>query len=268
MILVLFIVFLLFSVLNLLLFQGSVFFSLLAIIVSIAGIGLQIFRKKLPVKLMRLLTVLCILLSVILMWNTRIRAQKGGIQEYEERLHVVQELLLDGELDEAVAELSELEEMYGSDDNTRILRALENLLKGNTENAYGNMSRVSDKTSKLYYAVMERIYIEDPSDESVEKVYSMYAEAAEKWPYWTHMQKYAGIAQFEQGNYAGAEYYLLRAFTQDATDYRVAYYLGAVKYYLGNEEASRQYFNEAIELGADDETCSNIIWYVEKMEER
>ena len=210
----------------------------------------------------------CVAVGALSLLGTGGRKQSGGIQEYEDRLVEIQELLMDGKLDEAVTELTELEEMYDTDDNTRILRALENLLKGNISEAYSAMSRVGNKTTMLYYAVMERICIEDASESSVEAVYKLYLEAAEQWPYWTYMQKYAGIAQFEQNNYVGAEYYLLRALEQDATDYRVAYYLGAVNYYLGEEEQSRLYFNEAVKLGADDETCSNIIWYVEQMGER
>lgn len=268
MILILLILFIVFSILNLVIFQGSILMSIATIVFSIAGIVLRVADFKLPKKAVTALTIACVILGLLTLCGAGNRTQSGGIQDYEERLVSVQELLMDGKLDKAVAELTELEELYGSDDNTYILWALENLIKENLEEAYAQMSRVSDKQSQLYYAVMERIYIKDPSESSVDQIYDLYIEAAKQWPDWTHMQKYAGITYFEQNNYAGAQYYLARAFEQDATDYRVAYYLGAVAYYQGNTEQSRQYFNEAIKLGADDDTCSEIIWYVEQMEAR
>ncbi len=268
MILILFILFIVFSILNLVIFHGSILMSVLTIIFSVGGIVLRVDKFKLPKKTVTALTVACVLLGALTLCGAGSRKQSGGIRDYEDRLFSVQELLMDGKLDKAVAELTELEELYGSDDNIHILWALENLVKENIDAAYSEMDQVSDKTSQLYYAVMERIYIKDPSDHSVDQIYDLYLEAAKQWPDWTHMQKYAGITYFEQNNYSGAQYYLARAFEQDETDYRVAYYLGAVAYYQGDKEQSCQHFNEAIKLGADDETCSQIIWYVEQMEAR
>lgn len=268
MILILFVMFILFSILNMVVFHGSVLMSVLTILFSIGGIALRVGSFKLPKKAVTAMVIACVLFGALTLCGAGSRKQSGGIRNYEDRLFSVQELLMDGKLDRAVQELTELEALYGSDDNTHILWALENLIKENLEEAYAQMSRVSDKQSQLYYAVMERIYIKDSSEASVEQIYALYIEAAKQWPDWTHMQKYAGIAYFEQNNYSGAQYYLSRAFSQDETDDRVAFYLGAVAYYQGEHEQSRQYFNEAIKLGADDDTCAEIIWYVEQMEAR
>ena len=133
------------------------------------------------------------------------------------------------------------------------------------QECYVHTHSVQDKSSLLYYAVMEQIYIADPSQQSVQDIYAIYLEAAQEWPEWTHMQKYAGIALFEQGQYTAAEYYLLRAHTQDEADYQTVYYLGAVDFYQNDYENSMSYFNRALELGADEEVQSDIIWYVTEM---
>lgn len=268
MVLVLLIICLILAVLNMVLFQASVGMSLAAILFCVAGIVLQLCKKKLPSRLGLALVIGCALLGFVLLWNAGGKTGKGGVAEYEERLIQVRELLEDGKLDKAVAALTELEELYGSDDNTQVLWAMENLVKKNYEKAYEAMYQVQDKTSQIYYAVMEQICIADPSAESVETIYEMYIEAAEQWPYWTHMQKYAGISLFEQNDYAQAKYYLLRAYQQDETDFRVAYYLGAVAFYQNDADECRSYFNEALKLGADDETKGNIVWYVQQLEER
>lgn len=257
---------LLIAALNLALFQGSVWMSLGAIVFCAAGAVLWLLRKKISARLAWTLSLCCLALAVLLLWNAGCRVRPGGLLDYEKRLVKVREFLAEDELDKAVGELTELEELYGLDDNSHILLALENLCKKDLGEARSEMERVEDKYSRIYYSVMERIYIADPSPESVEQIYRLYREAAEEWPDWTYMQKYAGIAAFEQKNYAGAEYFLLRAYGQDKDDYRTAYYLGAVNCCLEREEESRRYFDEAVRLGADDTTCSNILWYLEQME--
>ena len=269
MILILFVIFILFSILNMVIFHGSVLMGVLTILFSIGGIVLRVGKFGLPKKAVTAAVIGCVLLGILTLCGAGLRKQSGNsIRDYEDRLYTVQKLLMDGKLDKAVQELKTLEKQYGTDDNTQVLWALENLVKENFEEAYVYMNQVSDKQSQLYYAVMERICIQDPSDKSVGRIYEIYLEAAKQWPDWTHMQKYAGITYFEQNNYSGAQYYLSRAFAQDSTDYRVAYYLGAVAYYQGSVEQCRQYFNEAIKLGADDDTCAEILWYMEQMEAR
>ena len=255
------------SLLNLMLFHGSLLLSILALVFGLAGMGLKILKVGIPDKATGFLSIACLATCAVCLWNAETRAQEGGILYYQQQFDKALNQIEKKDLDAAVKTVSHMEEIYGVDDNTLILRAMKELKKDNYDDAYENMKKVTDKTSWMYYSVMEQIYIADPSEKSVERVYNLYLEAAKEWPGWTYMQKYAGITQFEKGLYAGAEYYLLRAYGQDDSDARTCYYLGAVNFYLGDYEKSIYYFNRSVDLGADEQTQRDISWYIQQMEQ-
>ena len=255
------------ALVNLLFLHASFWMSLAALLLTLIGFLLLVLSKGQAHGLKKIVAFLCIGAGILFLWNAGERIRPEGIRSYESMLKEVRDQLAEGNYDKAAEGLGELEEAYGPDDTIRLLRAVESLGKGNYEEAFGHTRSIEDKSSILYYAVMEQIYIADPSEQSVDDIYAMYLEAAQAWPDWTRMQKYAGIALFEQGQYAGAEYYLLRARIQDGTDYQTVYYLGAVDYYRNDYESSREYFNQALELGADEGIQSEILWYLEAMNE-
>ncbi len=267
MLLVLLILGLAIGALTMFLFQGVTLFGILSLTVMVLGIGLYFFRKKLPGRLGEILAVLALAAGVVLLGFGGTKAQEDGFSAYESRLEEVKEALQKGKFDRAMKLTEDMQEDYGEDDNTRMLRAVKELDQGDYESAYDEVSAFSDQHSQIYYALMEQIYIEDPSEESVEAIYDLYLKAAGDWPDWTHMQLYAGISLFEQEKYANAVYYLLRAVDQENEDYKGYYYLGAANYYLADYENCRYYFNEALKRDADEKTKGYIAWYMEKIEE-
>ncbi len=266
MLIVLLVVCLILTLLNMVLFQGSVATGIVSIALCVTGILIQILKKQLAKCKPTLLTILCLVCSAVLIWVSGTGTKEGSIQGYEDQLLTVKEYLEKGKLDEAVAALEEMTQEYGSDDNIVLLGALESLFKGNYEEAYSKLRSVRNKKAQMYYAVLEQVYIADPSAESVREVYKLYQEAAAEWPDWTYMQKYAGIAYLEQGLYAEADYYLRRAVDQDAQDSRSWYYLGVTAYQRGDYETCRLCFNEALEQGASEETKGNIVWYMQQLQ--
>ena len=255
------------SLLNLILFHGGLLLSILALVFGLAGIVLKILKVGISDKVAGFLSVVCLAVCAVCLWNTETRAQENGILYYQKQLDKALDQIDKKDLDAATKTVSDLEEIYGADDNTLMLRAMKELGNNNYDDAYENMKSVTDKTSQMYYAVMEQIYIADPSENSVERIYDLYLEAAKEWPGWTYMQKYAGITQFEKGLYEGAEYYLLRAYKQDGSDARTCYYLGAVNYYLEDYEDSVAYFKHSVDLGADEQTQRDIYWYIKQMQQ-
>ena len=84
-------------------------------------------------------------------------------------------------------------------------------------------------------------------EEGKEDLFDTYIEAADAWPDWTYMQKYAGVAQMERYNYGAAESYLRQAYKQGENDPVLLFEIGALKFYQGNYEASIHFFQEAVE---------------------
>lgn len=141
------------------------------------------------------------------------------------------------------------------------------LADGEYEAAQEVLNGISDRTSALFYAVQEQIYRMEASEDAVEKLCGLYLEAAGQWPDWTYMQKNAGIAQIEQGNYKSAGYYLERVAVQNESDAQTWYYLGVADYYLSDYETAKNCFEKALELELDADYDNDIIWYVRQMEQ-
>lgn len=255
------------SLLNLILFHGGILLSILALAFGLAGIILRIPKAGIPDKAKGVLPMVCLAVCTVCLWKTETRAQENGILYYQQQLDRALDQIEKNDPDAAMKTISDLEETYGSDDNTLMLQAMKELENDNYGDAYEIMKRVTDKTSQMYYAVMEQIYMADPSEKSVEQIYDLYLEAAKEWPEWTYMQKYAGIKQFDKGLYNGAEYYLLRAYSQNDSDAGTCFYLGAVNYYLEEYEDSIAYFGRSVDLGADEQTQKDIYWYIQQMEQ-
>lgn len=247
------------------LLKTSLFFTILAVGVSLAGVAAGIFQKHLEKKIRILVNVFGIILSCSFLILSA--GNGNGQTSYEKRLERAENELEKGELDKGLEILSKLEETYGADDNTIYLKTLELLAKQDYEGAYAQLEQMADKKSTLYYAVKEQIYTMDPSEESFTGICNMYIEAASEWPEWTYMQKRAGMAQLELKNYRSAAYFLERALLQDREDGEIYYYLGAANYYLSNYETCYKCFDEALEYGVSKELEDYILWYVNQIEE-
>ena len=218
MLLVLLVLGLLLTLLTLFLFQGSVVTGVFALLFLAAGIGLSVFKKKLPQRLGTPLTLLCLIAGVLFLGFCGTAKKADGFGSYDKQLAQAEKALEKGDFDKAMDILAALEEAYGSDDNTLLMKALKNLSQKDYTGAYEEAGQFANKRSQTYYALMEQICLADPASESADALYELYPAAAADWPDWTHMQLYAGISLFEQGNYEKAKYYLVRAVEQDDTD--------------------------------------------------
>lgn len=253
------------ALVGMLLFQASLLPGILAMLFGILGLAAVLAGKRKPAGVFRVVPGLSLLICVGCLWTAQPRVQQGGIFDYRRQMEKAAEQIEDGRLDAAAATIQSLEENYGEDDNTRILAALENLKTQNVQSAQEKLQKVNDKTSMLYYAVLEQVYLASDSFDAAQALYELYPEAAAQWPDWCYMQKYAGIAGFEQGRYQSSLYYLKRAYAQDNGDAATCYYLGAVSYRMGDLQSAVDYFQEALKKGADEELQRDIRWYVDQI---
>ncbi|MBP0970129.1 MAG: hypothetical protein J5744_08295, partial [Oscillospiraceae bacterium] len=168
----------------------------------------------------------------------------------------------------AAEALSAFEEKWEESDSTYGLHAYLSMIEGNAGEAYSWMNRYSDKSSKEYYLRMEALYLMDPAKTDPTDLYRLYEKAASDDLKWEYMQKSAGIACFEQGKNANAEFYLRNALAQDPEDPVTLYYLGAVSYMKGDIESADSYFRQSIGAGASDEMISWMAWYMNEAEGR
>lgn len=248
-----------------LLLDTSLIFTIISVLFCMAGIGLCLLGKKLSKALAGTGRIVCVVLACVLLIPAG--NGKNPVSTYENDLGEARKALEKGKLDQGIELLEEMEETYGQDDNIICLRTVEMVSKGDYEGAYEEIERMSDRKSMLYYAVKEQIYTHDSSGETIDGICAMYLEAAKEWPEWTHMQKYAGIAQLEKDQYESAVYFLERAVVQDMEDAESYYYLGAANYYLNNYETSQTCFEKALEYDLAEEYYSDIVWYVQNMTE-
>ncbi len=184
-----------------------------------------------------------------------------GLGDYNASIEKVTALLKRGELDEALELLSGMEETYGKDENTVLVRVLYKLKDQDFDGAYQELDELKDHTSYEYYSLKEMLCLSDGSEEANEKLSEMYPEAAANWPVWTYMQKMAGVAKITSGEYKAAEYFLTRALLQDNTDPDIYYYLGVVSFNNNDLEGMKTYFDKAKKLKLSDEKKEHIKWY-------
>lgn len=261
----LYVVCILLAVVQMIWFEASMLLCIVAIAAAGAGIGCYILRKKLPKVAGIAANVACAVVTVLTLILTGNGKTGGKVDAYRDGIEEASALLEQGDLDEALDVLEELDEDYGSDENSLFLRAAETIKTGDYEDAYEIVNQMQDKTSMQYYLAMEMVYQADPAEATVEKIYKLYQEAADRYPSWAHMQQMNGAALFEQENYEGALYYLQCAEKLEPGNGITAYYMGACYYYLNNHEKSVEYFDVAYVTEIPESYKKDIIWYAQQM---
>lgn len=181
---------------------------------------------------------------VLLFWGS-VFSKKDEFP-YAEKIINAENLMKEEKLEEALEALDEIEREFGKIDRVYKNRALIHMYEKNFEKAIAQAEQLSDKTSKEYFTLKAYIY-EYMGEEGKEGLFDTYIEAADAWPNWTYMQKYAGVAQMERYNYGSAESYLRQAYKQGENDPILLFEIGALKFYQGDYEASVHFFQEAIE---------------------
>lgn len=254
--------------LGMLAFGCAKLLCILGIIVSVLVLFLKLNilpAGKLSNKTLTIISTSGIVVMFILGAFTSMTSAEGGINAYEDKLDRVMTLLQKDKLDEAREEIDLIKEMYGSSDNTIMLETLAYLGEDAYDNAESTVFGYSSRNSIEFYTLMEMVYIAEGSKENADKLRGLYIDAAAHLPYWTHAQKMAGISLIDRSEFTKAEYHLLRAYEQEPSDFKTAYYLGVSCYEQKRMEDALIFFQEATDREADEETMGYIAWYVQEI---
>ena len=244
--------------------RASVWLSAISLVISMGGIALWIFRKKLPRAAVLGGGIACILIAAVILVPAGKPA--SAIRGYTEILEEAELAVHEGKYEQAQLLIQKVEDVYGSDDTTIALTAAR--LAGQMEygEALAAIEQLTDTSSRMYYSLKEQIYMQEDPDAHIEDLCILYIEAAQKHPDWTYMKKRAGIAQMQQKNYASAVYYLEEAVLQDPKDAESYYYLGAANYYRNDYETAQSCFVKALEYDLPEVHASDLLWYLQQME--
>ena len=252
------------AVLNLTLFGGAVFWSLLAALLSLGLLGLRLlFASKVKPALIRPVTLLGVAVLVAVGFWCGLRPTEGGFVAFESEVTGIERYLAQGEAFKAGEAWTELQELYGNNDTVRLLEARIAIEKKDYDAAIRAMDSLSDRRQEPYYATVGQIRL---LQKNYDQAQAVYVEGAKTWPLWSDMQLLAGVQASDNKQYQVAEYFLLRAAEQMPRNPIPLYHLGVTRYEQGYEEDADVYFNEALSLGLDEERVGYVAWYRQQME--
>ncbi|MCR4927838.1 MAG: hypothetical protein K5927_07635 [Lachnospiraceae bacterium] len=259
------------SIYGILILSMDPVFSMLVLLVSGGGLVFYVLIIKRFSKLFQHLilggaSAFCILVLI----NTG-APSKDPFGSYKEECAAIEKDILSGAEDEkALADCDErikrLEDRYGVKDMTRSLKALMFMVRGDFDQAGGEINYFSDKRSFLYYGRLEQRYLWDIGQDRTNDLYRLYENMVIDIPDSVYARKMAGIAQFEKKNYKGVDFLLCSALELDDQDPLTLYYLGASSFEQGKYNRGIEYFNRSVKYGADDEIASWIAWYIRRLE--
>lgn len=255
------------ALLAMLVFGEMSFFTLIMLAISVGGIALKILSLRLPGKRLWqfVLAAAGIAAVCVAFLVPGAKKVKNSTYDYGNRVLDVEEMILT--LDEnADHALAELEADYGESDRTLGLHAYLSMMEGNHAEAYDWLDRMSDRTSKEYYARLETLYLTDPEQEDTEALYRLYKEALRSHPDWGYMQCMTGIAEYEKGNLKVAQYYLDNTLKQEPDNSTALYYLGAIACKWGDYTGADTYFRASIENGASEQMRAWMTMYMNQAE--
>ena len=194
---------------------------------------------------------------------TSMSSVEGGLNDYEEKLDSAMLMIDKEKLDKAWEEIDAIKEVYGASDNTVTLEVMAHLTAGSYEDALDAVSKHSNRTSVDYYVLLESIYLIQGEQKNGNHLSRLYMDAAAQHPGWTYIQQMAGLAYISRSEFTRAEYHLLRAYEQEPSDYKAAYYLGVACYEQKRLDEALEFFQEALDRKADEEVQSYIAWYIQ-----
>lgn len=255
---------------------GSMFFgckSVFCIISAILCIGIvitdfcikYIMKKNISSVLRNIILLITLMISMFLLFENGIRTEEYGVYDYNKMTEELYQTIAEGEYDESMEIIEEMEKFYGESDYTYAFRALEMIGEKDYEEALELMESMTDKGSRLYYSLKLAVYTKMEDKNREDEFGRFVEEAANRYPSWTMLQQLMGIIKLHNENYVGAAYYLSRAYEQDKTDINTLYYLGVAHYKNGSYEEAVRFFGEAVEGGADEEISGEILWYLNRL---
>jgi len=261
---ILLVVFFAASVLNLTLFGGAVFWSILAALLSLGLLGFRLlFAAKIKPALIRPISLIGVAALVAVGFWCGLRPAEGGFVGFESGVAEVERYLAQDEAFKAGEAWEELRELYGNNDTVRLLEARIAMEKKEYDTAVRAMDALSDRRQEPYYATVGQIRV---LQKNYDQALAVYIEGAKTWPLWSDMQLIAGVQASDNKQYQVAEYFLLRAAEQMPRNPVPLYHLGVARFEQGYAEEADVYFNEALSLGLDEERTGYVAWYRQQME--
>lgn len=247
-------------------FQGAAVLCVTAAVISAALFVFDVFLfKGLAAK--KVIMPICAAALLCFCFFIPNRTTDYGFADHLRLYTAFADAVTAGKTEKAAIKQQELTEKYGEDDGIRCMLAINAIAKGNIGSAEEYTDAFSDKGSMEYYLLKEEIMLSKyvTSEELRENVLPLYIEASNAYPEWSYAAKNAGGMLFDNGEYAKASYYLTRALaSSEDEDAAAYYYLGACLCEQGEYEKGLALFDRAVGLGVDDDTLTNIAWYVQQ----
>lgn len=250
--------------LGIFLFGCSKFMGMIGILLGLFNLILTSSKTplKLPEKITKLLKPILLIGLFTVGALSGMTTAEGGLNDYTDQIDSVMELLMDNDLVKARSELDLIKENYGTSDNTVVLETLLYLGEKEYDAARNTAYYYSDRFTVEYYTLLETVFLTIGPKDYANDLRNLYMEAAIRHPYWTHVQKLAGVSYIDRREFTKGEYHLLRAYEQEPSDYQTAYYLGVTCYEQQRMNEALVYFEEAALREPDETTSSYIAWYI------
>ena len=213
-----------------------------------------------------LMPILCFVLLCFCMLIP-ISPTKYGYYDYAKLLEGFANAQLSDKSDRSQEKLDEITTRYGETDDLRYILALKALERSKLDEAESIADSFSDKSSENYYTIKEKIIIakHEFSDDLGKMLIDLYEDAVENNPEWTHALKSLGALLMDDEQYEKATYYLLKAYeTAEDPDGELSYYLGVALIEQGKFSEGFSLFEQAMDIGVDEDIQSNIAWYIQQ----
>ncbi len=264
MVLVLYLLAILVLLLQAVFFGGSVIYSIIVILFSAYFIFSKYFLKR---KFAKIEYIIYIIIPIAVIFVALLGFKTDSAEEsddFEKEYSKIIKLIDDEKYNKAEDEIARFEKKYGESDRLYMLWAIDYLAQGDYDNAENEYSKLADKDSTDSYSLKEQILVLNPAT-TQDELEEFYEDAAKKFPEWESMQTMCGYIKLGKKEYKEAEYYLTNAYTLNNENPMTCYYLGAVFYYENKLNMALDYFDKAIEYGVDEDTKSNIAWFLNEM---
>lgn len=236
-------------------------------ILAIAAISLSVLGKKSGKKLFKFLSYPIVLCALVFTLYTKPVAIEGGSEAFQKKCSDIAQYLEDGELKKAKTALDSLKEKYPEEEIVRILETTYLIENGEASDAYNSLGRYENKNSRAYYSMKEvcmQAYGEDRF--SARDFMRLYMDAVSDNPDWSYASYNAGLFLLGENEFGQAENYFRMAYDNCEPNVELAYRLGAVCCEQRKYAEGAEFFEEACNLGADEELVANMLWYLEKAE--
>lgn len=242
-------------------FNGSILFCLISIILGTVYFALLIFAKgKLSDKLFAVTQYGLLILGILFVSLCGIRHTKGGLYEYMDKIDKAERLLGDEKYSAARNAYDNIADMHGQTDEITLAYATIDMYEENYDAVIEDVAMFADPKSRTAYD-LKLTAMQLKENEDKEKTYKgvstelgdMYIEAAATYPDWTYANLMAGCVQLDRDNISSADYFLGLAYKQDPDSWMNSFQYGVARCRMGDDLSALKLYKQATEDGASDE---------------